>query len=203
MASEIVIPEKERWTYSDYMNLTPPDSFGFQVIRGELIVSPSPKRNHQWCIQKLLVLLDGYVTKQKLGEVFVAPFDVVLDAHLPEPENIVQPDVVFVSNERIDIVTEENIKGAPDLVVEVLLGSTARYDRVGKMEIYAEFGVREYWILDADAKVLEVFDVTHERPHLMMSLADADVFRPNLFPDLEIPLENLWYPNKEDGQKND
>lgn len=202
MASEIVIPEKERWTYSDYMNLTPPDSFGFQVIRGELIVSPSPKRNHQKAVISLGSILNGYAQIHG-GEAFVAPFDVVLDAHLPEPENIVQPDVIFVSNERMNIVTEENIKGAPDLVVEVLSGSTARYDRVGKMEIYAEFGVREYWILDADAKVLEVFDVTHERPHLMMSLADADVFRPNLFPDLEIPLENLWYPNKEDGQKND
>ena len=203
MASEIVIPKKERWTYSDYMNFTPPDSFGFQVIRGELIVSPSPKRNHQWCIQKLLSILDGHVTRQKLGEVFVAPFDVVLDAHLPEPENIVQPDLMWISTERLEIVTDENVKGAPDLVIEVLSRSTARYDRVGKMEIYSEFGVCEYWILDTDAKVLEVFDFTNERPSLVVSLAGDDIFRPRLFPNLEILLTHIWYPEKEDGKDHD
>lgn len=198
MASEIVIPEKERWTYSDYMNFTPPDSFGFQVIRGELIVSPSPKRNRQRAVLSLSGILDSYA-RANGGEVFVAPFDVVLDAHLPEPENIVQPDVIFVSPDHMHIITEENIKGAPDLVVEVLSDSTARYDRVGKMDVYTEFGVREYWILDTETRVLEVFDLTHERPQLLTSLADQDVFRPSLFPNLEIPLQNLWYPDKEDG----
>lgn len=202
MASEIVIPKKERWTYSDYMNFTPPDSFGFQVIRGELVVSPSPKRRHQRTVLTLGGILDQYAQKSG-GEVFVAPFDVVLDAHLPEPENIVQPDIMFVSDERMNIVTDDNIQGAPDLVVEVLSNSTARYDRVGKMGVYAEFGVCEYWILDTDAKVLEVFNLTQERPLLVSSLADEDLFYPNLFPELEISLKELWYPEKEDGKDND
>lgn len=198
MASDIVIPEKKRWTYNAYMQFTPPDRFGFQVIRGELIVSPSPKRNHQWCVQKLLAVLDVYVTHHQYGEVFVAPFDVILDAHLPEPENIVQPDVLWISQERLSIVTEENVKGAPDLVVEVLSDSTARYDRVSKMDVYAEFGVDEYWILDANAKTLEVFDLTQEHPRLVTALADGAMFCPGLFPHLEIPLKGLWYPEKQD-----
>lgn len=202
MASEIVIPKKERWTYSDYMNFTPPDSFGFQVIRGELVVSPSPKRRHQRAVLTLGGILGQYAQKNG-GEVFVAPFDVILDAHLPEPENIVQPDIMFVSDGHMDIVTDDNIQGAPDLVVEVLSNSTARYDRVGKMGAYAEFGVGEYWILDTDAQVLEVFDLAGERPMLVLSLAGEAVFNPSLFPNLEISLKDLWYPEKEDGKNND
>ena len=201
MASEIVIPKKERWTYSDYMNFTPPDSFGFQVIRGELVVSPSPKRRHQRAVLKLGGMLDQYAQKNG-GEVFVAPFDVVLDAHLPEPENIVQPDVMFVADEHLHIITDDNIKGAPDLVVEVLSHSTARYDRVGKMGAYAEFGVCEYWILDTDAQTLEVFDLTSEHPSLVVSLAGEAVFKPSLFPQLEIALKDIWFSSKKD-EKND
>lgn len=202
MASEIVIPKKERWTYSDYMNFTPPDSFGFQVIRGELVVSPSPKRRHQRTVLTLGGILDPYAQKNG-GEVFVAPFDVVLDAHLSEPENIVQPDIMFVSDGRMDIVIEDNIQGAPDLVVEVLSNSTARYDRVGKMEVYAEFGVCEYWILDTDGQTLEIFDLTDERPSLVLSLAGEAVFKPSLFPQLEIALKDLWYSSKKDEKKDD
>jgi len=202
MASEIVIPKKERWTYSDYMNFTPPDSFGFQVIRGELIVSPSPKRRHQRAVLSIGGLLDQYAQKQG-GEVFVAPFDVILDAHVSEPENIVQPDIIYVSDDRMHIVTDDNIQGAPDLVVEVLSHSTARYDRVGKMEIYAEFGVCEYWILDTDLKILEVFDLTNDRPSLIATVADDDIFQPSLFPNLEISLKHIWYPEKEDGKDHD
>jgi Uma2 family endonuclease len=68
------------------------------------------------------------------------------------------------------------------------------------MDVYAEFGVDEYWILDANAKTLEVFDLTHKRPQLVTALADEAMFRPRLFPNLEIPLKDLWYPEKQDGK---
>jgi len=203
MATDIVIPEKERWTYNDYMNLTPPDSFGFQIIRGELVVSPSPKRRHQRTVLSLGRILDTYVNAHDLGEVFLAPFDVVLDADYPEPENIVQPDLMFISKERLDIITDDNVQGAPDLVVEVLSDSTARYDRVGKMSVYAEFGVVEYWILDANARFLESFDLTAERPLLIASHGGEDTFKPGFFGGLEIPLADLWYPEKDDSNGKD
>jgi Uma2 family endonuclease len=203
MATDIVIPEKERWTYEDYMNLTPSDSFGFQIIRGILVVSPSPKRRHQRTILSLGRILDIYVNAHNWGEMFIAPFDVILDADQPEPENIVQPDLMFVSREHMDIVTDDNIQGAPDLVVEVLSDSTARYDRVGKMSVYAEFGVKEYWILDTNAQFLESFDLTGAHPQLVASLGGDDVFKPELFPDLEISLSDLWYPEKDDSDGKD
>lgn len=199
MATEMAIPQKERWTYSDYVNLTPPDSYGFQVIRGELIVSPSPKRRHQRAVLSLVRILDTCVNEGQTGEVFVAPFDVVLDADRPDPENIVQPDIAFVSKERLHIVTDDHIKGAPDLVVEVLSGSTARYDRVRKMSVYKQFGVKRYWIVDADQKVLEAFDLSGDAPVRIAACADADVFAPEMFPGLDIPLSDLWYPET-DGE---
>jgi len=194
MATDIVIPQKERWTYEDYLQLIPPDSFGFEILRGELIVSPSPNRRHQRTVLSLGRILDVHVNTQNLGEIFVAPFDVVLDADSSVSENIVQPDLMFVSKDRLNIITDDNIRGAPDLVIEVLSDSTARYDRVEKMRAYIEFGVKEYWIIDADQKILEAFDLTGDEPVLQAPLAESDVFKPKLFPGLEISLSELWYP---------
>jgi len=202
MASEIVIPEKERWTYSDYVNLTSPDSFGFEVIRGELFVAAAPKPKHQWVAGELEWVFRSYIKKNKIGQVFSSPVDVLLGIDT-ESESIVQPDLLFIFNERLDIVTDTNINGAPDLMVEVLSTSSVRRDRVDKMKLYVEFGVRNYWIIDAEQKVLEAFDLTGEVPTVEATLAEADVFKPSLFPNLVIPLENLWYPEKKDGKDND
>ena len=194
MATDIIIPQKERWTYEDYLHLIPPDSFGFEILRGELIVSPSPNRRHQRTVLSLGRLLDVHVNTQNLGEIFVAPFDVVLDANSSVSENIVQPDLMFISKDRLNIITDDNIRGAPDLVIEVLSDSTARYDHVEKMRTYTEFGVKEYWIIDADQKTLEAFELTGDEPVLQATMAESDVFKPKLFPGLEISLSELWYP---------
>ena len=194
MATDILIPQKERWTYQDYRQLIPPDSFGFEILLGELVVSPSPNRRHQRTVLSLGRILDVQVNTQNLGEVFVAPFDVVLDADSSISENIVQPDLMFISKDRLNIITDDNIRGAPDLMVEVLSSSSIRRDRVDKMKIYAEFGVKEYWIIDADQKTLEAFDLTGDVPVLQATMAESDVFKPKLFSGLEISLSELWYP---------
>ena len=157
-------------------------------------MSPSPKRDHQWCIQELFAILKSWISNRDFGEVYIAPFDVVLDADSSVSENIVQPDLMFVSKDRLNIITEDNIRGAPDLVIEVLSDSTARYDRVGKMRAYIEFGVKEYWIIDTEQKTLEAFDLTSTEPVLQATLAESDVFKPKLFSGLEISLTELWYP---------
>ena len=86
-----------------------------------------------------------------MGEVYVAPFDVVLS-----DTDVVQPDVLFVSKRRSDIITPDNIRGAPDLVVEILSPATAERDRTIKLDLYAQHGVQEYWIVDPDAKSITV-----------------------------------------------
>ena len=130
-------------TYEDYCNL--PDDERYEVIDGELIMAAAPRTAHQRTSRKIETPLDIFVTENGLGEVFDAPYDVVLSN-----ENVVQPDLLFVSSERSYIITEDNIRGAPDLVIEILSPSTAQLDTVRKRELYARFGVAEYWQVDTD-----------------------------------------------------
>ena len=140
---------KLKLTYEDYASL--PDDERYELIDGELIAMPSPKEIHQ----RLLLLLGSwwlaFVLARRLGRVYVAPFDVVLS-----PTSVVQPDLLFVSRARAHIITEDNIRGAPDLVVEILSTSTAGCDRTVKRELYARHGVGEYWLIDPYAKTATV-----------------------------------------------
>ena len=187
----VATTKKTRWTYGDYLALTPPDSSSFEILRGELTVAPAPVPRHQWACDELTSLLRLFVKQNGLGRVFSSPIDVILGRHT-EAETVVQPDVLFIAKDRLDMITKTNISGAPDLMVEVLSVSSAYRDRIKKKRIYAEFGVREYWIVDADQKVLEAFDLTV--PALRATVAGSEVFEPTSFPGLKIPLSELWYP---------
>lgn len=124
-----------------------PDDERWELLDGELVaMAPSPTRAHQRVAFNLALQLRAYVEREGIGEVFVAPFDVVLSE-----TNVVQPDVIFVSNER-NISTPDNIWGAPDLVVEVVSPSSIGRDWRTKLDLYDEHGVREYWLADPDAQ---------------------------------------------------
>ncbi|MEW6675939.1 MAG: Uma2 family endonuclease [Nitrospirota bacterium] len=126
--------EKKRYTYEDYLK-TPEDE-RYELIGGELLITPSPIPNHQRISRKLEFMLEKFVTENNLGEVFYAPCDVYLDE-----ENVVQPDILFISKERLNIISEKNIQGAPDLVIEIISENTAYRDLVQKKRLYARFGV--------------------------------------------------------------
>jgi Uma2 family endonuclease len=134
------------------------------------------------------MILHLYVKERGLGEVFHAPIDVILDRH-----TIAVPDLVYVSNARASIITERCIEGTPDLLVEILSPSTADRDRGVKAKLYARFGVEHYWILDADARVLEAFSRSGgggygpATPH-----AGDAVLRSALFPGLALDLSKVW-----------
>ena len=136
---------KTKLTYEDYRNT--PDDERWELLNGELVMAPSPKTTHQEISGNLFFLLRLFVGQMALGRVFVAPLDVVLS-----DRNVLQPDVLFVSSQREHIITEDNIQGAPDLVVEVLSPSTASRDWRIKLDLYAQHGVREYWVVDPDGQ---------------------------------------------------
>lgn len=138
-----------KFTYEDYKH-TPEDK-RYELIDGDLIMVPAPRIAHQGSSRDIEFPLLAFVRENDLGEVYYAPCDVVLSN-----TDVVQPDILFVSNERSHIITEENIRGAPDLVVEVLSPSTAQRDRTLKRTLYALHGVREYWQADTDAKSVTV-----------------------------------------------
>ena len=134
-----------KFTYEDYKH-TPEDK-RYELLDGELLMVPAPKVTHQRNARDIGLHLVMFVDEKELGEVFLAPTDVVLSE-----TDVVQPDILFVSKERSYIVTEDNIRGAPDLVVEVLSPSTAQRDRTLKRTLYALHGIPEYWQADTDAK---------------------------------------------------
>ncbi len=134
-------------TYEDYKN-TPEDE-RYELIDGELIMAAAPKEVHQRVDMKLGWRFGSHVEGNDLGAVYSAPFDVYLTE-----TNVVQPDLLFVSKERLDIITEANVQGAPDLVVEILSPSTASTDWTTKRELYAKHGVKEFWIVAPDARLV-------------------------------------------------
>ena len=138
-----------KFTYADYRNT--PDDKRYELLDGDLVMTPAPRVSHQRVVSKLGARLYQFVEEHALGEVFLSPCDVVLS-----DVDVVQPDLLFVSNERAHIVTDENIQGAPDLVVEILSPSTAERDQTFKRSLYARHGVKEYWLVDTDAKTVTV-----------------------------------------------
>ena len=143
------VKPKLKLTYEDYASL--PDDERCELIDGELIPMPSPKEIHQAVCGALFLSVGAFVMVMGLGRTYFAPFDVILS-----PTNVVQPDLIFISSARAHIITEDNIRGAPDLVVEILSPSTAGYDRTVKRELYARHGVGEYWMIDPYAKTATV-----------------------------------------------
>ena len=138
-----------KMTYEQYC-LLPEDGKQYELIDGELFMTPAPKPRHQKIVLRLTEQLSRFVRENSLGEVFVAPVDVLLERH-----TVVQPDVLFISTPRLSIVGEEAIEGAPDLVVEVLSPSTFYKDLRKKMTAYSQFGVQEYWIVDPETQSIE------------------------------------------------
>ncbi len=173
-------------TYEDYCAL-PDDGRRYEILDGELSMTPSPSRAHQRFAGNLFVTLHTWVRAPAAGEVFIAPFDVILAR-----TTVVVPDLVFVSRERLGIVTSRGVEGAPDLVVEILSPGTASRDRVEKAQIYARHGIRHYWLADPDARVLEVYELTGGQYRETARLTAGATFTPTLFPGLAISLSSLW-----------
>ena len=138
-----------KFTCEDYLN-TPEDK-RYELLDGELVTIPTPGELHQRISAQLGWRLVQFASENSLGRVYNAPFDVVLS-----DMDVVQPDLLFVSNARGHIITPENIQGAPDLVIEILSPSTATRDRTFKRTLYARHGVKEYWMVDTTAKDITV-----------------------------------------------
>jgi len=152
MAVLKTIPKRLSYTYEDYAKL--PEGAPYQLIGGQLIMTPSPTPYHQEVLKRLEFMLYEYVEhKNQLGKVFFAPIDVYL-----EEGETYQPDLIFIAKERLDIIKEDKVEGAPDLVVEILSPSTAYYDLRHKKAIYARHGVKEYWIVDPGERSIELYE---------------------------------------------
>jgi len=172
-------------TYEDYVGL-PNDGKRYEILDGELFVTPAPVPLHQRVSRNLERVLDRHVVDLSLGEVLYAPVDVILSA-----TTIAQPDILFIRVGR-DIVTGRGVEAPPDLVVEILSPSSSRQDRVTKAALYAKFGVLHYWIVDPEARRIDAYELDGAAYRLANVASGAEVLRSPLFPALEIALGDVW-----------
>ena len=176
-------PEKV-WTYEDYLGLD--DEVHFEIIGGRAIMSPSPELFHQQWVGDLFAIIRQHVKAHKLGKVYVAPIDVILDN-----ENVVQPDLVFVSTANAGLLERRGVMGAPDLVVEVISPGSLRRDRYDKRELYARFRVKEYWLADVANRSLEVLTLQKDGYQLSSCATGEGKVRSTILPGLELDLAQL------------
>jgi Uma2 family endonuclease len=180
----VVEEQAKRWTYEEYYKLH--DDQRYEISEGNLVMAPAPDTWHQHWVGSLFSLLGSYVRKHQLGRVLVSPLDVVLD-----PENTVQPDLIFVATANASIVQRRAVFGAPDLLVQIVSPSSIRRDRYEKKTLYARFGVREYWIGDPANNSLEILVLTNGQFELFCSAAEQGKLKSSLLIGLEfdLPLE--------------
>ena len=182
MAIEVI----PKVTFEEFRQF-PVDGKRYELLHGELHVTPAPATRHQFTVQNLAVSLGLHVVKNNLGEVLTAPLDVRLGE-----DTVFEPDLVFISNACAGIIQENWIEGAPDLVVEVLSPSTAAYERARKLLIYAEAGVPNFWFLDPQAKTVEVLKLQGNKYFVDTILAGDQVLTCDLFPGWQLPLRDLF-----------
>ncbi len=175
------------FTYDDY-KLLPEDGCRWEVLDGDLVRQPAPRPFHQIVVMNLAGLLRAFALGHGLGHVLTAPLDVVLSR-----ENVVQPDIIFIGREQMDVITEENISGAPALVVEVLSPATSTRDREVKRKIYERFGVREYWMVDPHARTVAILALAEEGYVSRGVFAPGQHFSSPLLPGLTVRVADLFH----------
>jgi len=184
-----------RLTYADLVAM-PEDGKRHELIDGEHYVTPSPTLRHQLVLSHLHLDLGGYVEANGLGQAFFAPLDVILSDY-----DVVEPDLLFVSTERLEQIGRAYIHAAPDLVVEVLSPGTRRIDATKKLRLYEKFGVAEYWMIDPEAEWVDVYRAgsgqppelpgLHHLARLIRERGDGPLTSP-LFPGLALQLDRLF-----------
>lgn len=174
-----------KFTYQDYLHM--PGEKRYEIIDGERHMVPSPNRRHQDILRNLFRILDRFIMNKRLGIIYLAPFDVLLS-----DEDIVQPDILFVSRDREEIITDKNIEGPPDLVIEIISDSSREIDRTIKRKLYAKYGVSEYWIVDPDERSIEVLSLRKEGYETIMRVKGDNLLTSPVFAGLEIHLKEIF-----------
>ena len=176
-----------KFTYTDYRNLPESETERYELLGGDLVMVPSPNEPHQRIARNLSFILWEYIRQQESGALYHAPFDVVLS-----PEDVVQPDIIFIAAERAHIITEHNVQGAPDLVIEILSPATAGRDRTYKRTLYARYRVGEYWLVDPMSRMVEVLILGERGFERAAEYRWDEVLRSALLPGLEIDLREVF-----------
>ena len=164
------------------------DDFYYELLEGEMIKKSAPAPIHQSVLRNLLVAIEIHNRLGKAGIVFCAPIDVFLDNY-----NLLQPDIIFITNERKDLITKDGIKGAPDLVIEIISPSSVARDRVAKKRIYQRCGVKEYWLVSPEYEEIEIF-VLKDNVYDLFSAAikSEGKLESSVLKDMQLDLQQIF-----------
>jgi Uma2 family endonuclease len=175
-----------KFSYRHYASL-PDDGRRFELLDGELVeMSPAPLSEHQRILMALSLHLANFVRRRRLGEVMVYPIDVIL-----ADDVVVQPDLLFLAQARRHLVKRRGVRGGPDLVIEVL-SADAKRDREIKRRIYGRHGIREYWIVDPEARTIEVLDHPEKGFVLRQAFPLGTALTTPMLPGLELPIDEVF-----------
>ncbi len=172
-------------TYEDYCATA--DDKRYELLNGDLMMVPAPNMKHQRVLSRLDRRLGNFTEEHELGNVYVAPCDVVLS-----DTDVVQPDVLFISRAREHTITDANVRGAPDLVIEILSPSTADQDLGYKHDLYGRYGVLEYWIVNPMAETIAVHRQREGRLELADTFGRRDTLRTGLLEGLQLELDDIF-----------
>jgi Uma2 family endonuclease len=177
-----------KFTYEDFLSF-PDDGRRHELIDGDHYVTPSPNTKHQIIVLNLATALQTHLRVHRAGAVFVAPFDVVFT-----DLDVVEPDLLYISRERADILTAQHVRGVPDLVVEILSPGTRRTDEVIKRKLYERVGVPEYWVIDPELETVKIYRRTdHGFARVAeLSVEAADALTTPILPDFSVLLAEIF-----------
>jgi Uma2 family endonuclease len=177
--------KNRRWTFDELLAEVPESNLPTELWDGELMMWPCPPFDHQQVVARFWKSLDNWVTQHHRGQTCHAPLDMVLTAH-----RATQPDVMFIAKERLGIL-KERIMGAADLVAEVISPGSRRRDRIDKRDLYEQHGVREYWIIDPEAKTVEVLHLEKGTYQLFGRWHPGERAQSRLLKGFEVPVSPL------------
>ncbi len=175
-----------KFTYAEYRAL-PETGPRYQLIGGELLMSPAPSFRHQLVVARILAALLTFVEARRLGSVVGSPIDVILTE-----QDVLQPDIAYTSAGRKSIIAKEGIRGGPDLTVEALSPTTARLDLGPKRVLYARHGVTEYWVVDPDANRIDVYRLQENAEKPQRTLGATDTLTTPLLPGFSLDLAGVF-----------
>ena len=180
----VAIDNSKIWTAEEYMQLN--ENPNQQLIKCSLIMSPSPSLNHQQILINLSSILRQYAVKNG-DRIYFSPLDIHLDQH-----NVPRPDIAYILKSNLNKLSKRGIEGAPDLIVEVISPSNSFIDRYDKKNLYEQFKVQEYWIIDPGNRSLEIYQLSSEKYNLALYLAEEGEVNSPLLKNLSLKMKEIF-----------
>lgn len=181
---------KIKFTYEDYKSLPQSETKQYELLRGDLIMVPSPTEAHQRVSRNLEFLLWQFIKEKELGHLYDAPLDVVFGKG--DEREVVQPDIFYIAQNRSKIITEQEIQGPPDLIIEIISSGNEKYDRGYKTTLYSRYGVKEYWLVDPERKMVEVLNLEEKGFQQSGLYGENEKVTSRLLEGLEIDLNQVF-----------